>query len=255
MAASDFEGMWRDLAPVGRSASSGGYFRQPWTSAESELRAWFAEACAARGLTVETDGIGNQVAWWGGSDEPGVLTGSHLDSVLDGGAYDGPLGVASALAAVDLLRDRGFTPSRPLGIGVFVEEEGSRFGRACLGSRLLTGATTWEQARELTDRDGTFLGDAVAAAGLDPSAGLLSTGSVSVPVRGTACRGSFARSSTTYGRATWMPASMPTCRVCAGYADGTSVGVAAGRHPSSGTQVCFGWDSYQTALLAPTRAV
>ena len=50
MAASDFEGMWRDLAPVGRSASSGGYFRQPWTSAESELRAWFAEACAAAGL-------------------------------------------------------------------------------------------------------------------------------------------------------------------------------------------------------------
>jgi N-carbamoyl-L-amino-acid hydrolase len=94
--------------------------------------------------------------------------------VLDGGAYDGPLGVVSALAAVDVMRDRGFAPSRPLGIGVFVEEEGSRFGRACLGSRLLTGATTWEQARELTDRDGTFLGDAVAAAGLDPSAGLLS---------------------------------------------------------------------------------
>ena len=59
-----FEEMWRDLAPVGRSASSGGYFRQPWASAESELRAWFAEECAARGLTVETDGIGNQVAWW-----------------------------------------------------------------------------------------------------------------------------------------------------------------------------------------------
>src|SRR6188472_4660644 len=60
----DFQQMWRDLAPVGRSASSGGYFRQPWTSAESELRAWFAEECAARGLVVETDGIGNQVAWW-----------------------------------------------------------------------------------------------------------------------------------------------------------------------------------------------
>ncbi|HEX5918319.1 MAG TPA: allantoate amidohydrolase, partial [Nocardioides sp.] len=108
---SDFEQMWSDLAPVGRSASSGGYFRQPWTAAESELRSWFAEECSARGLTVETDGIGNQVAWWGptsGADRKGVLTGSHLDSVLDGGAYDGPLGVASALAAVDTLRDRGF---------------------------------------------------------------------------------------------------------------------------------------------------
>ena len=181
-----FEEMWRDPAPVGRSATSGGYFRQPWTSAETELRAWFAEQCASRGLAVETDGIGNQVAWWEprgtvaregdatASPGPGVLTGSHLDSVLDGGAYDGPLGVASALAAVDLLRERGFEPARPLGIGVFVEEEGSRFGRACLGSRLVTGATTWEAARELADRDGTRLGDAVERAGLDPSTGLLS---------------------------------------------------------------------------------
>lgn len=172
-----FEEMWRDLAPVGRSAASGGYFRQPWTSAEGELRAWFGEECARRGLVVETDGIGNQVAWWeptAPTGAQGVLTGSHLDSVLDGGAYDGPLGVASALAAVDTLRARGFEPDRPLGIGVFVEEEGSRFGRACLGSRLVTGATTWEQARELRDRDGVLLGDAVDAAGLDPSTGLLS---------------------------------------------------------------------------------
>ncbi|SEB80505.1 N-carbamoyl-L-amino-acid hydrolase [Nocardioides exalbidus] len=167
-----FEGMWRDLAPVGRSASSGGYNRQPWASAESELRAWFAEQCAARGLTVETDGIGNQVAWWGAGDD-GVLTGSHLDSVLDGGAYDGPLGVVSALAAIDTLRARGFEPGRPIGVGVFVEEEGSRFGRACLGSRLATGATTWDQAKELRDRDGVFLADAISGAGLDPSRGLV----------------------------------------------------------------------------------
>ena len=171
-----FEEMWRDLAPIGRSASSGGYFRQPWTSPESELRSWFAEACAARGLAVETDGIGNQVAWWRpeGATGPGVLTGSHLDSVLDGGAYDGPLGVVSALAALDELRSRGTVPDRPIGIGVFVEEEGSRFGRACLGSRLVAGATTWQDARELRDRDGVPLPDAVASAGLDPEAGLLS---------------------------------------------------------------------------------
>lgn len=171
-----FEEMWRDLAPVGRSAASGGYNRSPWASAESELRGWFAEECAARGLAVETDGIGNQVAWWApeSATGKGVLTGSHLDSVLDGGAYDGPLGVVSALAAVDTLQGRGFEPGRPIGIGVFVEEEGSRFGRACLGSRLVTGATTWDEARELRDRDGVFLADAVDAAGLDPAAGLLS---------------------------------------------------------------------------------
>ena len=162
-----FERMWRDLTPIGRNASSGGYFRQPWTGAETELRAWFAEECAARGLELEEDGLGNAVAWWHTGEGPAVLTGSHLDSVLDGGAFDGPLGVVAALSAVDELRERGVVPARPLGIGVFVEEEGSRFGRACLGSRLAVGATTWEQARELRDRDGVALGDVADGADLD----------------------------------------------------------------------------------------
>jgi N-carbamoyl-L-amino-acid hydrolase len=157
----DFERMWTDLAPVGRSASSGGYFRQPFTSPEVELRAWFVEQCEARGLRVETDGFGNVVAWWDTGAGPAVLTGSHLDSVLDGGAYDGPLGVVSALAAVDLLRSRGFAPSRPIGVSVFVEEEGSRFGLACLGSRLAAGASSWDTARLLRDRDGVALGDVI----------------------------------------------------------------------------------------------
>ena len=156
-----FEEMWAELAPVGRSASSGGYFRQPWTSAEAELRAWFAEAARSRGLRLETDAVGNAVAWWDVGDGPGVLTGSHLDSVLDGGAYDGPLGVVSGLAAVDLLRERGVVPARPLGVGVFVEEEGSRFGLACLGSRLATGSLAWDSVAGLRDRDGVALGDVV----------------------------------------------------------------------------------------------
>ncbi|MCG8152827.1 allantoate amidohydrolase [Pimelobacter simplex] len=154
--------MWRDLAPVGRSASSGGYFRQPWLSAELELRAWFREAATARGLELEEDPFGNLVAWWGPDTGAGkVLTGSHLDSVLDGGAYDGPLGVVSSFAALDLMRSRGVEPTRRLGVSAFVEEEGSRFGRACLGSRLAVGATTWADARELTDRDGVRLGDVI----------------------------------------------------------------------------------------------
>ncbi len=164
----DFSQMWRDLAPLGRSSSSGGYFRQPFTSAEREAAAWFLEQCRTRGLQVEGDEVGNLFAWWRpeGVRGPGVLTGSHLDSVLDGGAYDGPLGVVSALAAIDRLRDRGFTPSRPIGVSVFVEEEGSRFGLACLGSRLATGATSWAQAKELRDRDGVSLLDAMEASGL-----------------------------------------------------------------------------------------
>jgi N-carbamoyl-L-amino-acid hydrolase len=183
----DFERMWADLAPVGRSASSCGYFRQPFTTPERELSAWFTEQAAARSLRLESDPFGNVVAWWDpsmvpgqmavdpaesqpsgrGRPAPGVVTGSHLDSVLDGGAYDGPLGVVSALAAVDLLRERGFRPGRPIGVSVFVEEEGSRFGLACLGSRLATGATDWSSARALRDRHGVPLEEAMGEQGLE----------------------------------------------------------------------------------------
>ncbi|GAA2139198.1 allantoate amidohydrolase [Nocardioides koreensis] len=168
----DFERMWADLAPVGRSAASGGYFRQPYLSAETELRAWFVAQAHARGLRVESDPVGNVVAWWApsGVTGPGVLTGSHLDSVLEGGAYDGPLGVVSALAAVDVLRSRGFVPARPIGVSVFVEEEGSRFGLACLGSRLAAGAVAWSDALALRDRDGVSFEDALSGAGLGAAA-------------------------------------------------------------------------------------
>jgi len=169
----DFEQMWRDLAPLGRAPSTGGYFRQPFDTAERECAAWFDEQAAARGLDVDSDGNGNLVAWWRTDDarHPGVVTGSHLDSVLDGGAYDGPLGVVSAFAAIDLMRERGVRPAAPIGVSAFVEEEGSRFGIACLGSRLLTGQTTAEQATELRDREGVFLVDAMLRAGLEPSLG------------------------------------------------------------------------------------
>jgi N-carbamoyl-L-amino-acid hydrolase len=185
----DFERMWSDLAPLGRSSVSGGYFRQPFTGVDGELRSWFIEQAGRRGLAVEADGFGNLVAWWRpdrGADRRGVLTGSHLDSVLDGGAYDGPLGVVSALAAVDVLRSRGFVPSRPIGVSVFAEEEGSRFGLACLGSRLATGALSWDAARSLRDRDGVSLEDALAASSgfgleLGPSAGWSGGGAAAAP--------------------------------------------------------------------------
>lgn len=174
----DFERMWGAVAPVGRSRVSGGYVRQPFGSAERELSAWFEEQCRGRDLRLDSDAFGNLVGWWeapgsaaGGpaaGGRPGrVLTGSHLDSVLEGGAYDGPLGVIAALAAIDVLRERGVVPQRPLGVSVFVAEEGSRFGVACLGSRLATGSTSWADARELTDGDGVRLGDLVEGPGAD----------------------------------------------------------------------------------------
>ncbi|WP_377274275.1 allantoate amidohydrolase [Peterkaempfera sp. SMS 1(5)a] len=163
--------MWRDLLPVGRHGATGGYRRHAWNSADAECRAWFEEQARARGLACETDRNGNQWAWWGDPQAgDAVVTGSHLDSVPDGGAYDGPLGVVSAFAAVDALRERGVRPRRPLAVVNFGDEEGARFGVACVGSRLTAGVLTPDQARALTDADGVRLGDAMERAGRDPDA-------------------------------------------------------------------------------------
>lgn len=159
------------MAPIGRDPGSGGYLRSAFGEAELACREWFVEESLDRSLTLDTDGNGNLWAWWGDpSAGDAVVTGSHLDSVPHGGAFDGPLGIVSALLAVDLLRERGVTPRRPLGIVVFSEEEGSRFGVACLGSRLLTGAYPADRAKSLVDRDGVPLPSAMAEAELDPAA-------------------------------------------------------------------------------------
>ncbi|MFD8898516.1 MULTISPECIES: allantoate amidohydrolase [Streptomyces] len=166
-----FHSMWAELLPVGRSPASGGYRRYAWTGADADCRTWFQEQAEARGLAFETDRNGNQWAWLGDpAAGNAVVTGSHLDSVPDGGAFDGPLGVVSAFAALDELRGRGARFTRPVGIVNFGDEEGARFGLACVGSRLTAGALTVEQAHRLTDGDGITLPQAMESAGYDPDA-------------------------------------------------------------------------------------
>ncbi|WP_327315538.1 allantoate amidohydrolase [Streptomyces sp. NBC_01235] len=163
--------MWRELHPLGRYADSGGYRRYAWTPADAECRAWFREQAEGRGLAYEVDRNGNQWAWLGDPAGGGaVVTGSHLDSVPDGGAFDGPLGVVSSFAALDELRARGVTFTKPLALVNFGDEEGARFGLACVGSRLAAGQLTVEQAHRLTDGDGVSLPRAMEAAGYDPDA-------------------------------------------------------------------------------------
>lgn len=154
------------IADVGR-APSGGYERFAWTGHDLTLRDWFAAEAAARGLALTVDRAGNQWAWWGDpdADGPGVVTGSHLDSVPGGGAFDGPLGVASAFAALDALRAAGVEPRRPLGIVNFSDEEGARFGLACLGSRAMTGTVPAERLLGLRDSAGDTLADVLGRSG------------------------------------------------------------------------------------------
>ena len=168
-----FASLWRSLTPIGRDAMTGGYLRYAWSDAELACREWFVEEALDRELTIDTDRNGNLWAWWGDpAAGDAVVTGSHFDSVPHGGAFDGPLGIVSALLAVDLLRERGVRPSRPIGIVAFAEEEGSRFGVACLGSRLLTGTISAQRARSLVDSDGVSLaralGEDAASLGAEP---------------------------------------------------------------------------------------
>ncbi|MCU1544787.1 MAG: allantoate amidohydrolase [Microbacteriaceae bacterium] len=156
-----------EIDAVGRDSRAGGYSRHLWQPADFELRSWFVERATRIGLAVETDRNGNLWAWWGRPGPNAVVTGSHLDSVPGGGAFDGPLGVVSALDAVAALTADGFRASRPLAVVVFAEEEGSRFGVACLGSRLMTGAIDADRARGLTDAGGITLAEAASAAGIE----------------------------------------------------------------------------------------
>ena len=166
-----FDRLWSTLLPIGRTPA-GGYRRFAWSAADLEARAWFVDAARARGLDVQPDRNGNIWAWWlpptwSGEPRGAFVTGSHLDSVADGGAYDGPLGVISALCAVDVLRAREVQPVKPVAVVVFADEEGARFGVACAGSRLATGALSPDSARGLTDNDGVTLESAMQRANID----------------------------------------------------------------------------------------
>jgi len=165
------EQLWSEIARIGRDPDTGGYRRFAWTEPDLAMREWFAGECASRGLELTEDRMGNQWGWWGDPDRSaagGIVTGSHLDSVPDGGAFDGPLGVVSALLAIDRLRSDRFVPGRPIAVVNFVDEEGARFGVSCIGSRVITGALSPDRALALRDADGLTMADVLRGAGREP---------------------------------------------------------------------------------------
>ncbi|MCA0218311.1 MAG: allantoate amidohydrolase [Actinobacteria bacterium] len=158
-----------EIREIGRDELRGGYSRHLFDQAEVQLRDWFRSSAEKVGLSTEVDGNGNLWAWWGSPGPGTIATGSHLDSVPGGGTYDGPLGIASAFEAVALLQAQGWVPSRPVAICAFAEEEGSRFGMPCLGSRLLVGEIDPQAALVRSDSDGTTLESAWRREELDVS--------------------------------------------------------------------------------------
>ena len=139
--------------------------RFAWSPQLLDANRWLCGRAAELGLDVEVDAAGNVVVRWGEGDDA-LAVGSHLDTVPDGGAYDGALGVLSGLESIRRLRAEGFVPSRPIWLLAFNDEEGARFGTSMFGSRAFVG----EDLTPLADRrgiDGMTVAEAMHAAGFD----------------------------------------------------------------------------------------
>jgi allantoate deiminase len=125
----------------------------------------------AAGMKPRVDTAGNLIGRYPGPDTAAgvLLLGSHLDTVRDAGAYDGPLGVLVAVACVERLHRAGRRLPFTIDVAAFADEEGTRFGVGCLGSRALAG-TFGDDLLTLVDDDGVTLADALRAFGGDPAA-------------------------------------------------------------------------------------
>ncbi|MDX6728477.1 MAG: hypothetical protein QOK49_3282 [Baekduia sp.] len=160
-----------ELATFNDDPAAGGITREVYTptyaAALERVIDWMHDA----GLQTRTDAVGNLFGRWHGS-EPGaplVLTGSHVDTTLNAGAYDGVLGVLGAIEAIHELRDRGVTPRRSIEVVAWAGEE-PRFGTGCVGSRCAAGDLSREDLDRLAGRDGVSMAGALRAAGFDPDA-------------------------------------------------------------------------------------
>ncbi|MCT7376572.1 Zn-dependent hydrolase [Chelativorans salis] len=154
------------LGKIGRNAETGGIDRVSFSDADIEGRRFVAKLMEAAGLTVSMDGAGNLSGRWEVGEGPVVMLGSHLDSVPNGGMFDGALGVIAALECVRAMKEAGLTPARPLEVMATAEEEG-RFG-GMFGAQALAGQVTRDWLETARDDGGTRLFDAMRAQGLEP---------------------------------------------------------------------------------------
>ena len=162
-----------DLAALaGYTATPGeGVTRLAYTEQDRAARDWIVAAMEAAGLAVRVDAAGNVFGRRDGT-EPGraaVASGSHYDSVVHAGAFDGLAGLVCALEAVRALADAGITTRAPIVVIAIAAEESARFrGFSRIGSRALAGVLDEATLTGVADGDGVSLRDAMASTGLEP---------------------------------------------------------------------------------------
>lgn len=148
-----------------------GTTRLTYSQEDLKTRNYIKEKMSELGLEVREDGLGNIFGKLEGTlkDGPSVLIGSHFDSVPNGGAYDGPAGVVTALEVATLFVENQLKPKYPLEVVALIEEEGARFAGGLMGSRGMVGALSEEEFYRLKDKEGISTEDAMKAIGLDPT--------------------------------------------------------------------------------------
>ena len=151
----------------------GGVTRPAWSPPYEEARRWLIDEMRVAGLTTWVDPAGNTFGALGAdafrADHPVVLTGSHIDTVPEGGILDGALGVLAGLECLHTIAECSLARGRPLVVAAWVDEEG-RYG-SLFGSRAFCGLLDPARLPEMAAVDGERLMDAMARAGFDAAAG------------------------------------------------------------------------------------
>ena len=164
--------LMRDLNAIGRIGigNRGGVTRLVFSIKELRSRQVFIHLMRQAGLKIHIDGIGSIFGRREGNEHgaPAVLAGSHLDTVIHGGKYDGPVGVVGALEAIRTISENRIPVRSPLEVVCFVGEESSRFGFSTLGSSLVAGEVHPEDLANAVDAQGTKLADVLASVGISP---------------------------------------------------------------------------------------
>jgi N-carbamoyl-L-amino-acid hydrolase len=147
-----------DLASIG-AIDGGGCARLALTDEDAAGRDLVVGWMHELGMTVTTDVIGNVIGTWNVGEGSPVMTGSHIDTVRTGGKYDGNLGVLAGLEVIHTLQEASYVPPRPISVGIFTNEEGSRFAPDMLGSLVYVGGLAIEEALDIIGIDGARVGD------------------------------------------------------------------------------------------------
>jgi allantoate deiminase len=157
------------LSEIGKT-ESGGVTRLSFTAEERAVKDLVADFMREAGLTVREDEVGNLIGRKEGLSPNAavVLTGSHVDSVFNGGNFDGPLGVLAAVETLQVMNEQGIETQHPIEVIAFTDEEGARFSFGMIGSRGVAGTLTQEALLNKDNQD-ISIAEALMANGLKPN--------------------------------------------------------------------------------------